>query len=589
MNDKLITLDNLTNYNEAVKSQTTKQSYQLADLVEYSSSSTYAVGDYVYYNDLIYKCNTAISTPEDFDNTKWTQKSYNEYLDENLGTSKQDIIQYSTMPTASISNVGKIVQYIGATNSTYTNGYFYECVSDGELTPTYSWTAINVQASQGGASKLDDLENVFVLDGVELNSQTYYTNRIDNIKAIINYYKNNPNNATYILFSNPTSYNSDIVYTLMTKATSIYEQGTSQGFVNVNLDLKMQSITSSAIHTTQSWRINGVATDGTVSTLTKWRVQCLSRDSQFFANTYATLTTTQTISGTKTFSTLPESSVTPTTANQLVNKSYADTKQDIIQYSVMPTASANTVGKIIQYTGTTDNTYTNGYFYIGVTDGESTPTYSWDTISVESVSKLDDLENVVVFSDTILATGNNFKQTITGANVKPLTKLIRYAQKHVNNYNFLDKPVYIFFRDLTGGSPAVFKLFDTWVSEQSNVTYVQNTFINVNIMLPSDLISTINNGVGTITQNCAVAFEVQSSDSELEDLTKNITKCIIKYGNGGTNLFSYLGTAQTITAKKTFSVLPESSVVPSTDDQLVNKKYVDDAIASAISTALGGN
>jgi len=35
-------------------------------------------------------------------------------------------------------------------------------------------------------------------------------------------------------------------------------------------------------------------------------------------------------------------------------------------------------------------------------------------------------------------------------------------------------------------------------------------------------------------------------------------------------------TAQTVTAVKTFSSLPESSVAPTTDNQLVNKKYVDD-------------
>jgi len=34
-------------------------------------------------------------------------------------------------------------------------------------------------------------------------------------------------------------------------------------------------------------------------------------------------------------------------------------------------------------------------------------------------------------------------------------------------------------------------------------------------------------------------------------------------------------TAQTVTAVKTFSILPESSVVPTTNDQLVNKAYVD--------------
>ena len=40
-------------------------------------------------------------------------------------------------------------------------------------------------------------------------------------------------------------------------------------------------------------------------------------------------------------------------------------------------------------------------------------------------------------------------------------------------------------------------------------------------------------------------------------------------------------TAQTVTAVKTFSSLPESSVVPTTNNQLVNKKYVDDHAAPA--------
>ena len=72
---------------------------------------------------------------------------------------KQDIMQYSTMPTASSSNEGKIVQYIGTTTNDYTNGYFYKCVSDEEETPTYSWENVEVQTSGGGN------ENVFWYDG----------------------------------------------------------------------------------------------------------------------------------------------------------------------------------------------------------------------------------------------------------------------------------------------------------------------------------------------------------------------------------------------------------------------------------------
>lgn len=57
------------------------------------------------------------------------------------------VIQYVTMPTASADNLGDILQYIGASDETYTNGYFYKCVSDGEQTPTYSWQQANVQES----------------------------------------------------------------------------------------------------------------------------------------------------------------------------------------------------------------------------------------------------------------------------------------------------------------------------------------------------------------------------------------------------------------------------------------------------------
>lgn len=48
---------------------------------------------------------------------------------------------------------------------------------------------------------------------------------------------------------------------------------------------------------------------------------------------YVTLNDAQTISGKKTFSTLPESSKTPTTANQLVNKNYVDT--NFLQFEVI--------------------------------------------------------------------------------------------------------------------------------------------------------------------------------------------------------------------------------------------------------------
>lgn len=60
---------------------------------------------------------------------------------------KQDVFQYDTMPTASADNVGDIVQFIGATTASYTNGYFYKCV---EESGSYSWVQTDVQPSSGG-------------------------------------------------------------------------------------------------------------------------------------------------------------------------------------------------------------------------------------------------------------------------------------------------------------------------------------------------------------------------------------------------------------------------------------------------------
>lgn len=56
-------------------------------------------------------------------------------------------IQVSTMPTASISELGKVYQYIGSTTSEFTHGYFYQC---DEESGSYSWNQIIVQDSDAG-------------------------------------------------------------------------------------------------------------------------------------------------------------------------------------------------------------------------------------------------------------------------------------------------------------------------------------------------------------------------------------------------------------------------------------------------------
>jgi hypothetical protein len=72
----------------------------------------------------------------------------------NLGIQEQ--IQYATMPTASITLAGKIVQYIGATDSNYINGYWYKCnLNEG----TYSWDLVDSSLSLT-AAEITALKNL---------------------------------------------------------------------------------------------------------------------------------------------------------------------------------------------------------------------------------------------------------------------------------------------------------------------------------------------------------------------------------------------------------------------------------------------
>ena len=50
--------------------------------------------------------------------------------------------QFDTMPTASIDWSGKVIQFIGVTDSNYTHNYFYECVYQ---SGAYSWKNVKVQ------------------------------------------------------------------------------------------------------------------------------------------------------------------------------------------------------------------------------------------------------------------------------------------------------------------------------------------------------------------------------------------------------------------------------------------------------------
>lgn len=91
------------------------------------------------------------------------------------GSGGGQIIQYEVVPTAGIDYLGRIIQYIGVTDSSYTNGYFYKCVAEG--TYTTSVTFENEKIACSGANFLAFLQRIAptTFDQVVTGTMTYYT------------------------------------------------------------------------------------------------------------------------------------------------------------------------------------------------------------------------------------------------------------------------------------------------------------------------------------------------------------------------------------------------------------------------------
>ena len=77
---------------------------------------------------------------------------------------KQDKIQVTTIPEASIDLLNKVIQYIGATTQDYIHNYYYECISDGKSTPSYSWQQTNVQPSSGSGGSYTAGDGIDITD-----------------------------------------------------------------------------------------------------------------------------------------------------------------------------------------------------------------------------------------------------------------------------------------------------------------------------------------------------------------------------------------------------------------------------------------
>lgn len=230
------------------------------------------------------------------------------YSWQNINTQPESgqTIQYSTMPTASSSNVGQIVQYTGTTDSTYTNGYFYICTEDDS---TYTWENLNVQPASGSSSPIhyvsvNDLTHPFIFADNEPGIYFFPTlNAIHFFKA-----QSSDRSVQQIVTPNPKG----IYWEYHTKWTSDLANNTELARSNMTAiegsygtgQMKCQQ------HTLKKASANSGLSASSISGINM---------------NVVTLANEQNITGKKIFTDyLPESSLTPTTNNQLVNKAYVD-------------------------------------------------------------------------------------------------------------------------------------------------------------------------------------------------------------------------------------------------------------------------
>lgn len=134
---------------------------------EYSNTSTYAVGYYVIYSNVLYKCTTAVSTPEDFDATKWTPVMIVDEMGSGGGGGSSTLSGLTDVDINSPAN-GEALTY-DSTNAKWINSLISTRSGSGKYTETSLWSGT---ATSGMAVTLSDSVENYDIICVEANFST---------------------------------------------------------------------------------------------------------------------------------------------------------------------------------------------------------------------------------------------------------------------------------------------------------------------------------------------------------------------------------------------------------------------------------
>ena len=419
----------------------------------------------------------------------------------------QVLPQYDTMPTPSASNEGQILQYIGTTTSSYTNGYFYQCINDGGI---YKWVEKLVQDSYtkiqiGDLSDLPDNTKNVVENIVDINS------KLDDKENIFRY--------NVIPTADVSISGAIIQYLGATNATY------TNGYYYQCVESPVGSGTYVWVQKNVQPNNGGGGGDGVVDGYYNSLDQLFYEDSAFLNpitgedNTiYVDLNTNGLYRYNGTIFIKVSSSA------------------ESIQVDTMPTADASQLNKIYQYVGTTDINYTNGYFYKCILDGAN---YKWQVIPTQDsytkaeIGALSDLpdpsktvtQNIDLLQgsmSTLQGSVLNIKNDVTNLqgsvlNIQTDVSALQGSMAGIDKTK-LDNlaPIYLIGSgltlDTTVGSPTYGKLQATGMSipvddklDASSLNPVQNKVITLTIdQLQGSVLNKIQKMIGAQEDNFAI-------------------------------------------------------------------------------------
>lgn len=302
-------------------------------------------------------------------------------------------------------------------------------------------------------------------------------------------------------------------------------------------------------------------------------------------------------------------------------------KQDKMQFATMPTANADNLGKIYQYIGTTNANYTNGYFYICLSDGEATPTYSWENINVQGSSSggiynfttrlyysdwrnwsSQDTTNIIEMTNKALngevsiggfqeTTSNGFAWYLIPVHAKGDENKVIFAW--VNPYNGVNATVAGFgARLFYGGFTITLNASKDAISSVANFNTLDECLLTKSSFAPL---------AKTNTNAYYPTNTYHPSTKEYSDLAPLLNANNISYFQQYTNYsvddVVYYGGIPYSSTDKYYKCIKNTTgtqaptntsywqeiTLSAKELKVANQKYVDDSIASAITTTLGGN